>query len=83
MELSGEIRDRIFPYIDQHQDEFVENLRQVVEVPSVSQQREYRDQTIYVVELFKTVGSRRRDEETPSDLFCFRRFSSRKVYTVS
>lgn len=56
MELGGEIRERIFPYIDQHQDDFIDNLRQVVEVPSISQQREFRDQTICIVELFKSVS---------------------------
>lgn len=55
MELSHEIQ-QVFGFVDTHQDEFVTRLSEAVAIPSVSQQKEYRDDTIRVVEHFKLVG---------------------------
>lgn len=54
MELSEDVR-RIFGYLDTQQDEFIRRLGEAVAIPSVSQQKEYRPETIRVVDHFKSV----------------------------
>lgn len=54
MELSEQIR-QVFSYADQHQEEHINRLREAVAIRSVSQQKEFRNETIRVVNHFKTV----------------------------
>lgn len=52
MELSGEIR-KIWDYIEQNQDRYVQYLADAVAIPSVSSQKETRPETLNVVQHFK------------------------------
>lgn len=54
MELSGEIR-KIWDYIEQNQDRYVQYLADAVAIPSVSSQKETRPETLNVVQHFKQV----------------------------
>lgn len=56
MELPNTIR-RVLEQVDLHQDQFVSTLAKAVAIPSVSQQKEYRPQTIQVVDYFKQVST--------------------------
>ena len=56
MELGDRIRE-VFSYIDSHQDKFICLLGEAVAIPSVSQQKEFRNDTIRVVAYFKSVSN--------------------------
>lgn len=54
MELSNDIR-QVFEQVDHNQNVYVQNLSDAVAIKSISQQKEFRNETIDIVQYFKTV----------------------------